>query len=174
VSLFVTTPNPGTRIVTDEHGVTRVTERVSVQLALIDTAPRQARCILDDALAEWGLRHLADAADLLTSELVTNAVVHGAEPAFLTVYTDREADGGLLFLEVEDADENMPQERVADDGDESGRGLQLVDALAEDWGTEPAASGKRVWASLAIGLPKPGTCDGAEDPPTVILQRISA
>jgi anti-sigma regulatory factor (Ser/Thr protein kinase) len=151
----------------------RVRERVATQFALTPTAPGHARRILDTALAEWGLGYLVDAADLIISELVTNAVVHGEAPAFLTVYTDREADGGLLFIEVDDAKDTVPQERDADDDAETGRGLQIVDAVAEDWGVETAGLGKRVWASLVIGA-DPAAAGQCEDPPTVVLQRVLA
>lgn len=155
VSLYVSAPSPATRIVTDEHGTVSCSEHVTTRIALTATAPRQARRLLDTALAEWGLGHLADAADLITSELVTNAVMHGTEPALFNLYTDREPGAGLLFIEIEDAGAHMPEMRDADDDATSGRGLLLVDVLAEDWGTEPLGSGKRVWASLAIAE-KPG------------------
>jgi len=148
VSTYVSSPSPATCVVASDSGP--VSERVTVTLALTVTAPRQARRVLDGALAEWGLGHLAEAADLLTSELVTNAVLHGTQPATLTVYTDREADGGLLFIEVEDAKPGAPDLPDADEDAESGRGLMIVDAIAEDWGCDPAETGKRVWASLAI------------------------
>jgi anti-sigma regulatory factor (Ser/Thr protein kinase) len=150
VSRYVSAPAPGVSIVTGEHGTT-VSERMSTQIALADTAPGLARRILNTALAEWGLGHLVDTADLVTSELVTNALLHGEEPARLTFYTDRAADGGLLFVEVEDAGGHVPHMRAAEDGDEHGRGLLIVEAISEDWGSEPVGYGKRVWASLAIG-----------------------
>jgi anti-sigma regulatory factor (Ser/Thr protein kinase) len=149
VSTYVSSPSPATCVVASESGP--VSERVTVALALTVTAPRQARRVLDGALAEWGLGHLAEAADLLTSELVTNAVLHGAEPASLTIYTDREADGGLLFIEVDDANPDTPDLRGTDENAESGRGLMIVEAVAEDWGCDLTEAGKRVWASLAIG-----------------------
>lgn len=155
MSLHVSTPTPGIRVVTDERGTVSTGEHLSTGLALTETAPRHARRILNEALAEWGLGHLADAADLITSELVTNALIHGMEPATLALYTDREADGGLLFVEVEDAGENRPQPRDADEDAVGGRGLQIVDAIAEDWGTEPVGLGKRVWASLPITEKEP-------------------
>jgi anti-sigma regulatory factor (Ser/Thr protein kinase) len=148
MSLSVSSPNFATRIAVGDDGT--VAERFSTGFALTGTAPGHARRILDAALAEWGLGHLADAADLIMSELVTNAVVHGEPDAFLAFYTDREADGGLLFIEVEDAGEHVPLQRDADEDSLDGRGLQIVAAIAEDWGTEPVGSGKRVWASLAI------------------------
>ena len=154
MSVYVSAPAPGASIVIGECGV--VSEHLTARIALVDTAPNQARRLLGIALAEWGLGHLADAAELITSELVTNAFIHGQEPALLNIYTDRVGDrGGLLFVEVEDAGEHMPQPEDAAENAESGRGLQIVEALADDWGVEPLGSGKRVWASLAI-VEKPG------------------
>lgn len=152
MSPYVSTSDSVTRIIADRRDTTGAAERVSAKLALTKTAPGHARRILDAALAEWGLGHLADAADLITSELVTNAVVHGIGPAGIGFYTDRTADGGLLFIEVEDSSSALPQARPVGEDDEAGRGLVLVDALAEDWGCEPLADGqrKRVWASLAL------------------------
>lgn len=148
MSMYVSSPNVFTCVIANDAGT--ISEHVAVPLALTVTAPRQARRVLDGVLVEWGLGHLAEAADLLISELVTNAVLHGTEPAFLAIYTDREADGGLLFVEVEDAKPDAPDLRVGDDDAESGRGLVLVDAIAEDWGCDRVETGKRVWASLAI------------------------
>ena len=147
--MYVSSPDAATRTVTDERGVHGISARVSAPLALVDTAPRQARRILHEALAEWGLGHLADAAGLIVSELVTNAVIHGLEPALLTLYVDPRADTGLLFVEVEDAGEATPAPRRAAADDVDGRGLAIVEAVAEDWGVEPTGAGKRVWASLA-------------------------
>lgn len=157
MSLHVSTRGTATRILVDHDGHTRREERRTVILALVPTAPGLARQILNEVLAEWGLGHLKDAADVITSELVTNALLHGqdpqrpGEPARLAFYTDREADdGGLLFVEVEDPGRFPPTPRDAAEGDIDGRGLLIVEALAEDWGTEPNEPGKRVWASLAI------------------------
>lgn len=155
MSLYVSTVGPATRIVTDDCGTVSCAEHVTARIALNLTAPGQARRLLNIALAEWGLGHLADAAEIIMSELVTNALEHGQEPALLNLYTDREPGAGLLFVEVEDAGEHMPAPRDAADDETDGRGLLLVDALAEDWGVEPFGHGKRVWASLAIAE-KPG------------------
>lgn len=142
---------PAIQLVTDDHGTVSIDERISAMFALVETAPRQARRILNGALAEWGLGHLADSADLITSELVTNAVVHGGAPANVAFYVDRKADGGLLFIEVEDAGGALPEARDADEQALDGRGLLIVEMLADDWGIEPCGQGKRVWASLSIG-----------------------
>lgn len=150
MSLYASAAAETARTVTDGCGVHGVGARVSTPIALVPTAPGHARRILNEALAEWGYGHIEDAADLIVSELVTNAVLHGAEPAQLTIYTDPGADGGLLFLEVDDAGDHTPELRAASADDESGRGLVLVKALSTDWGVEEIEDGKRVWASIAL------------------------
>lgn len=150
MSLYASATATTARAVTDGCGVHGVGARISTPIALVPTAPGHARRIVNEALADWGLGHLEDTADLIVSELVTNALLHGQEPAALTLYTDPDADGGLLFIEVDDAGNHAPQLRDAAGDAEGGRGLVLVDALAEDWGTEATGVGKRVWASISL------------------------
>ncbi|MCX4750267.1 ATP-binding protein [Kitasatospora sp. NBC_01287] len=88
--------------------------------------------------------------ELLLSELVTNALVHGTRRGQL-IRVGLEVDGELLWISVEDASGVPPQLRVTAE-EESGRGLQLVDTLAEKWGWGPRDGigvGKRVWCSCA-------------------------
>ncbi|WP_424211195.1 ATP-binding protein [Streptomyces sp. BI20] len=88
----------------------------------------------------------ADVAELLTTELVTNALVHTDEGAGVTARID--PDG--LRVEVRDRMPHLPRPLVpsADDGTH-GRGLVLVEALADAWGVEPqAGGGKVVWFEL--------------------------
>lgn len=111
-------------------------------------SPRQARHRLAGLLDQLGMNgELADVALLLTNELVTNAVLHGSgEPVVeIRVYDRR------LWIGVEDADSaSTPQPRRAGSDALSGRGLLLVDALAQSWGTTVTASkGKTVWFTLA-------------------------
>ncbi|MBD0739591.1 hypothetical protein BGM09_09055 [Streptomyces sp. CBMA29] len=96
---------------------------------------------------------LGDAAALVLSELLTNAMQHGRVPGrkigtrFL-----RLADGGLR-IEVHDARSEAPSPREATAWDEHGRGLALVEALTEGcWGTATREGpGKLVWAELSWG-----------------------
>ena len=105
-----------------------------------------ARRFVRDRCVEWGCGEMEDAATLIVSELVTNAVVHAATPAELRA----QWSGKVLRLEVVDnAEGSPPQPRVAKKYDENGRGLFLVDALSTAWGVEATADGKVVWAEVA-------------------------
>jgi serine phosphatase RsbU (regulator of sigma subunit)/anti-sigma regulatory factor (Ser/Thr protein kinase) len=93
-----------------------------------------------DKLAEWSVEGLTDTVQLLVSELVTNALVHGAGSIRL-----RLIKGLSLLCEVYDDGADLPRLRHADATDESGRGLQLVSHLSGRWGTHRAEPGKVVW-----------------------------
>ena len=119
--------------------------------AVIELPPRaqsaqDARRFVHDQCEHWGCRDLIDAAMLIVSELVTNAVIHAATPAELRA----EWSHGVLRLEVLDhAEGSPPDPRIASPDDEGGRGLFLVDALSAAWGVEPRESGKVIWAEVA-------------------------
>ncbi|GGS81177.1 ATP-binding protein [Streptomyces griseoviridis] len=92
---------------------------------------------------------LADALVLLVSELVTNAVVHTGRPAVLRLALPGvEADGSAVRLEVADACGHAPVYRCADGEATGGRGLALVDGLADRWGWTRDEAGKRIWCEL--------------------------
>ena len=84
---------------------------------------------------------------LIVSELVTNAVLHAATPCELVV----EVVDGRLRVEVHDGDTRLPvRRRAPTDGGATGRGVRMLQALGDDWGSEPAADGKVVWWELAL------------------------
>ncbi|MCX4749955.1 ATP-binding protein [Kitasatospora sp. NBC_01287] len=114
-------------------------------------SPARARRLLREFLPKLrdGER-FAEKAELLVSELVTNALLHGTRPGQL-IRLGLETDGDLLWISVEDASEAPPRPRLAAD-EESGRGLLLVERLSEKWGWGPReGTGKRVWCACAPG-----------------------
>lgn len=105
---------------------------------------RARQFVLDECLAS-GLRALCDDAALLTSELVTNAMRY-ADQGPISVRAQR--DGDHFVVQVLDGSLQEPRLLANDPWSEQGRGLTLVDALAEDWGVAPHPSGKVVWFRL--------------------------
>jgi anti-sigma regulatory factor (Ser/Thr protein kinase) len=94
----------------------------------------------------WRLGQLAELAELLVSELVTNALRYAVAPVELTVLLLDE----VVTLAVTDGASPLPRLRRVGDGDEGGRGLQLVARLAGRWGARPEAAGKVVWCELPL------------------------
>ncbi|MEU2655320.1 ATP-binding protein [Streptomyces sp. NPDC007325] len=88
---------------------------------------------------------LAETLVLLISELVTNAVVHTGCPAVLRMLFA--AEGGVR-VEVADRSDRPPRPRHAAGEDTNGRGLELVDGLADRWGWQPEGAGKRIWCEV--------------------------
>lgn len=128
----------------------------TLTFAALPSTPRWARALAREALRGWGLEPLADTAELLLSELVTNAVKATCRDAVIRVTIRAGAD--RLRIEVTDRGAGRP--RVDDPGPEteSGRGLLLVSSISADWGTHPVrlpsgASGKVVWCEIPAGEP---------------------
>jgi len=96
-------------------------------------------------LADWGLDEAAFAAELILSELVTNAIRHGAGPIRVRLLRDR-----TLICEVSDTSNTAPHLRRAATTDEGGRGLFLVAQLSQTWGTRYLSEGKVIWAECGL------------------------
>ncbi|MFC4110979.1 ATP-binding protein [Nonomuraea zeae] len=116
----------------------------------------EARHRAGATVRRWGLTGEGATAELLVTEVITNALDQSREPIRLTLTW---ADG-LLRGEVEDhgSKQALPEQtRLPDPVEESGRGLFLLDVLACCWGVEYTATGKVVWFELPCGLPaRPG------------------
>ncbi|MFF3862505.1 SpoIIE family protein phosphatase [Streptomyces sp. NPDC002209] len=102
-------------------------------------------------LAAWGLGDIAFTAELILSELITNAIRYGTAPIRVRLLRDRN-----LICEVSDGSSTSPHLRYAATTDEGGRGLFLVAQYAERWGTRYTERGKVIWAELPLtGGPEP-------------------
>jgi anti-sigma regulatory factor (Ser/Thr protein kinase) len=147
------------------------------RLAPVPRSARDARVFVVGVCKEWGLSDVVETVELLTSELVTNGVLHAR--------TELDVSLGLtedtLIVSVHDHDIRLPLQRDQRDdlladidtvierqADETiddrhylmevgpagsigaGRGLLLVESLADEWGVEQEASGKRVWFRVAV------------------------
>jgi anti-sigma regulatory factor (Ser/Thr protein kinase) len=126
-----------------------LTERQSVTLRVQprpDAAAKARRTLHD--LCRQVPGHLLYDAELLTSEIVTNAVKHAT--GILTIAI--ECDGRQLAVAVSDDSPDQPVVRKARGEDIGGRGMQLVDRLAAVWGSKPGPGGKGkvVWFKLAV------------------------
>ncbi len=130
------------------------------------TLPREPRSVgrareyARARLQSWGLEPLVDTAELLVSELVTNALRYGEGEIRLRLLLDR-----TLVCEVWDSGLVQPRRRRARDTDEGGRGLQLVGLLSAAWGSRRTPRGKTVW----FELPLPGGETGLTDPAEALL-----
>ena len=105
----------------------------------------EARRLVSDYLRDRGEED-GEVAVLLTSELVTNAILYGHGPLELRAHTE----GSALRIEVRDQEPASPPvlRSDADLTEIGGRGLQLVDTLADRWGWSAEAEGKVVWFEL--------------------------
>ncbi|MGW1620101.1 ATP-binding protein [Streptomyces sp. NPDC002172] len=108
------------------------------------TSVRRARRLVTAQLSDWAVGDLADTSELLVSELVTNALRHTRGPLRLNLQLRR----SRLLCEVEDTESAGPARGVADPDAESGRGIELLDLLADAWGSLRTATGKTMWFEL--------------------------
>ncbi|WP_053742254.1 SpoIIE family protein phosphatase [Streptomyces sp. NRRL WC-3618] len=116
----------------------------------IEAAPR-ARAFASGVLTSWRFpTELHDVGVLAASELVANSLQHGTPPMRLRLRrTDRR-----LIVEVTDGDDHLPLRRTAEPGDESGRGIAIVAAVATSWGSRRTpGGGKAVWCEFVLPNP---------------------
>ena len=106
-----------------------------------------ARRLVGQFLKDAGSEALLEPAQLLTSELVTNALMHGTGAIDLTLLTLDDH----LRVEVADRGRHRPQPHPHDLMADTGRGLKMVDQLSESWGVLPTVEGKAVWFQLRPG-----------------------
>jgi anti-sigma regulatory factor (Ser/Thr protein kinase) len=154
-------PAPVPTVASEKASTTSsVPVQTELKLAAIATAPSCARGHVRAVAYEWGLSELADSAELVTSELVTNAVqasgrlrVRARTPIVPVVRLWLVSDRISIVIHVWDGSEEMPVRQDGAPDQESGRGLMLVESLAKDWGAYRKAAGKVVWALISPGQP---------------------
>jgi anti-sigma regulatory factor (Ser/Thr protein kinase) len=100
-------------------------------------------------LREWNVdESRIEPVMLVANELVANAIVHARSAPVLSL---TEADGDLL-LRVSDESRTLPVVQAPSTDDDGGRGLILVEALADRWGIDAEGAGKSVWVTFAGAL----------------------
>jgi anti-sigma regulatory factor (Ser/Thr protein kinase) len=125
------------------------------QSATFPAAPasaRAARSFLRDVLPGEAEADLTDVILLLVTELVTNAVIH----AGTSIHVQVEVHGEVVHVDVRDDAPEPPVRRPASPEALNGRGLLLLDKLADRWGFEPRPTGKTVWFEVGGIPPGPG------------------
>lgn len=173
---------PGT---TQQHWDQRAHVINSLTLAALPAAVKLSRTQVSVTLRWWGLGHLVEDAQLVTSELVTNAVEATGILTPNPSWTERQDLATIrlrvthletrIVIEVWDGDLTPPAVKDLSADAEDGRGLAIVAALSRQWGYfHPVEGGKVVWAELLIPLP-PVTAAGlpARTPPAT-SQRVPA
>ncbi|WP_188283235.1 ATP-binding protein [Streptomyces sp. CBMA29] len=112
---------------------------VEARRQVVDVVRRSSVSVSESVLADLAL---------LADEVIANAVTYSRAPCAVCVRWTRIR----VRVEVTDCADDLPQRRQAGADDESGRGLQLVEALAADWDVTPCPSGKIVWFEVATDL----------------------
>jgi hypothetical protein len=136
-------------------------------IGALPTAPRLARAVVRSTLGLWGLQDMAEVAETLTSELVTNALnastdrqgqpQYDDDGRLLTIGLVLRTDSARLRIEVWDRAEGEPVQKTPGELDVAGRGLAMVDFWTRfNWGWAPrnAQAWKHVYAELAHPIPE--------------------
>lgn len=104
-----------------------------------------ARQQLREMLHDWASADQRDSAVLLVSEMLTNVLVHTDTDALLVAEVTGGTDDRRMRIEVTDASDDLPHRRHPGELASSGRGLVLVEFLADSWGVDPRGEGKSIW-----------------------------
>ncbi|MEU1555358.1 SpoIIE family protein phosphatase [Streptomyces scabiei] len=143
---------PGSAHIENRTRSAVITARAAASFAAVSRSVATARSFVRDTLQGWGFADIVDDAVVLTSELVTNAVVHAGTSADVLCLR---ADDGVR-IEVAD---RYPEREIPLQGShvnmgspdrEGGRGLQLCAAMASRWGVEYTSTHKQVWFQLDL------------------------
>ncbi|WP_405478070.1 SpoIIE family protein phosphatase [Streptomyces sp. NBC_00009] len=156
---------------TTDTGSSVITARAAATFDPVGRSVATARAFVRDTLQGWGFPDIIDDAVVLTSELVTNAVVHaGTSAEVLCLRTD---DGVRIEVADRYPEREIPLQQSAinmgNPDREGGRGLQLCAALATRWGVDYTPTHKLVWFQLALPQRSVGTRTAGPALPTDLL-----
>jgi anti-sigma regulatory factor (Ser/Thr protein kinase) len=129
----------------------------TVRLVHDARAPQRARRWITQLCHEWGCVELSDLASLMVTELVTNVYLHARTDCLVQAAYAKPT----LSVAVSDEDDTEGSAGAASDTAENGRGLAIVAALADAWGTRLNGGTKEVWFDLTATN---GACTGQGQP----------
>jgi DNA-binding NarL/FixJ family response regulator len=132
-------------------------EVVEASLAASSTTPAEARRLVRAAISSWGCDDVLDTVMLCTSEIVTNAADHAGGDVRVAV----ELLPTAIRVSTTDTEPSLPVAQPALATDDAGRGLRVVDRLADRWGIVPQAAGKLVWFEVTRPNATPRRTDAA-------------
>ena len=144
--LLLSRPDPGR----DETAAVRAPLRRTM-LTVAQAEPERvagARRHLRELLHDWASEDQVDSAVLLVSEMVTNVLVHTDGDALLVAEVTAGPGGRRMRIEVTDPSDDLPHKRHPGELASSGRGLLLMELLADNWGVDPRGEGKSIWFEL--------------------------
>jgi anti-sigma regulatory factor (Ser/Thr protein kinase) len=131
-----------------------------LELPATTAAASVARLFVRCLCEEWGVGPVSEVAELLASELVTNAVLHAQS----AIELEASRSTTTLRVDVRDVGDSRValEPRAAPSEAEGGRGLSIVASLADSWGVEESGLGKSVWFTLATppGIDAPSAASG--------------
>lgn len=122
--------------------------RAVVEVPATSVGPATARRVVGAVLEAWELTELSGDAQLVVTELVSNAYRHA--PGTDSFEVEVAPRGRRVRISVADGSAIRPIVRELNDQEASGRGMRIVEQLAADWGAEDYHGGKRVWVDLDI------------------------
>lgn len=129
-------------------------ERPSVRRTMVTVAQAEhqrvagARQQLREFLHDWASADQVDSAVLLVSEMITNVLVHTDADALLVAEMTGGAGSRRIRIQVSDGSDDLPHKRHPGELASSGRGLMLMELLADAWGVDPRGEGKSIWFEL--------------------------
>jgi anti-sigma regulatory factor (Ser/Thr protein kinase) len=120
---------------------------IATSLPQATSSARTARAFTRETLTGWQLAHSYEDVALVVNELVANAVLHGQGPITLSLAHC----GNAVRIEVLDDSAALPKQPPPSDTRLGGRGLAIVSAIADDWGSaHTGEGGKSVWAEVSV------------------------